>query len=271
MNNSIDQEYKHYPRVLSIAGSDSGAGAGIQADIKAISACGAYAMTAITAITAQNTLGVVGIHPIPIETVGMQIAAVCEDIGVDAVKIGMLHSIEIIEKVAELLRQYQPDYIVLDPVMIATSGASLFQQEAVGSLVELLIPLATLITPNIPEAEALTGISIESEEDYDLAAERILKMGAQAVLLKGGHQSSDILTDRLYIAGQRYDFSNPRIDTPNTHGTGCSLSSAIAAFLAQGLDVASAVEHGIAYVHLAISSGAAYEMGRGHGPINHFF
>ena len=262
---------KSYKKVLSIAGSDSGGGAGIQADIKAISACGSYAMTAITAITVQNTLGVAGIHPVPSSYVADQMAAVIEDIGVDAVKIGMLPSIETVERVADVLRRYGISRVVVDPVMVSTSGSCLSGEEVMASIRELLFPLAELITPNIPEAEFLTGLTIRSDSDFAEAAAELQSQGAKNVLLKAGHCDGGTVADHLYEGKQCTVFRYDRIETNNTHGTGCTLSSAIAAFLAQGYSLREAVERAEAYVHEAIRRGSDYAIGHGHGPLHHFY
>lgn len=264
---------RQYKRVLTIAGSDSGGGAGIQADLKAISACGAYGMTAITAITAQNTRGVSGIHPVPVEMIEKQIRAVVEDIGVDAVKIGMLHSAEVIETVARLLKEYQCPHIVLDPVMVATSGDKLLQDEAIDALKSALIPLADLITPNIPEAAILLGKKELDTNVLPAAARELGKLGSKAVLLKSGHIDRSRLTDILFesAGGLSYMFDYKRIETDNTHGTGCTLSSAIAASLALGHPLQEAVRLASDYIHEAIARGADYTLGGGHGPVHHFY
>ncbi len=262
---------KRYRTVLSIAGSDSGGGAGIQADIKAISANGCYAATAITAITVQNTVGVGGVHVVPDDVVEGQIDAVLGDIGADAVKLGMLPTVGVVKAVARMLRKYKVANVVLDPVMIATSGDRLIAPEAVSAICEELLPLSTLVTPNIPEATFISGAEIASESDFGQAAARIMEMGAKAVLLKSGHLNGAELTDVLFEPSDTHRYSFRRIDTPNTHGTGCSLSSAVAAFLALGHPLHEAVGLAEDYIHEAISSGAKYEIGKGHGPIDHFW
>lgn len=262
---------KQYSRVLTIAGSDSGGGAGIQADIKSIAACGGFAMTAITAITVQNTLGVSSIHNIPADTVSAQIEAVIGDIGVDAIKIGMLSSAEIVTAVADSIRKFVIPAIILDPVMVATSGDTLLHSGAAQTLIRELFPLSTLVTPNIPEAEAISGIKITSPESVRQAAAAICGMGAKAVLIKGGHGSDATIVDTLFDGEKVYEFCSQRIDTPNTHGTGCSLSSAIATYVARGYTLPDAVEAGILYVNQAIAAGSAYQIGHGHGPIHHSF
>jgi hydroxymethylpyrimidine/phosphomethylpyrimidine kinase len=267
---------KHYARVLSIAGSDSGGGAGIQADLKTCSALGCYGMTAITAITVQNTLGVTGIHGIPLETVRGQIDAVVGDIGVDAVKIGMLATPEVVQVVADAIRRHGIHNVVLDPVMVATSGDRLIAPETAEVLVRELFPLATVITPNLDEAAMLLGRSIGGIEALDGAVADLLALGgsgAPAVLLKGGHLPGDLVMDVLGRQGQgRGDYlrlQSPRIVTHNGHGTGCTLSSAIASFLAQGLPLLDAVTEARSYILGAIAAGADVYTGHGHGPLNH--
>jgi len=264
---------KKYHRVLTIAGSDSGGGAGIQADLKTFSALGCYGMSAITALTAQNTVAVTQIHEVPPAFVAAQIDAVIEDIGVDAVKIGMLSSPEIIEIVASRLEVHQVNKIVLDPVMVAKSGDKLLKEEAIQTLKSRLIPMATIITPNIPEAEVLTGMIITSPEDAEQAAHALSNLGPEAILIKGGHSSEEVSRDVLLLKNppQMIQLMDKRIITNNTHGTGCTLSSAIAANLAKGLEVLAAVQAAKAYISKAIAAGAAYEIGSGHGPVLHFF
>lgn len=264
---------RHYRKVLTIAGSDSGGGAGIQADIKTISACGCYAMSAITAITAQNTLGVTDVHAVPASTVRAQITSVLGDIGADAVKIGMLLSPEIIAAVAESLKAHEASHIVLDPVMVAKSGDRLLQDEAIETLDRCLVPQVRLITPNIPEAEILLGRKVRSQDDMASMAEEISGGRGVSVLLKGGHLSGSELVDTLYSApeGRVTEFRSERISTGNTHGTGCTLSSAAASFLARGLSLERAVASACEYVHRAIVAGADYTTGEGHGPVHHFF
>ena len=233
---------KHYYRVLTIAGSDSGGGAGIQADIKAISAMGCYAASAITAITVQNTLGVQAVHPVPLDILQGQIEAVLSDIGADAVKIGMLHSAEVVELVADMLEKYSIANVVLDPVMVSTSGHRLIEEDAVAVIKTRLMPLARVITPNLPEAEILAGCSISGEEDFDAVARRLSDNGAVSVLLKAGHLENDELVDYFYNAEEDSMTRLPsrRVHTMNTHGTGCTLSSAFAAALAKGEDLTQA-------------------------------
>lgn len=261
---------RRYVRVLSIAGSDSGGGAGIQADLKTFSALGCYGMTAITAITAQNTCGVTGIHGIPPEMLQAQIDAVVQDIGVDAVKIGMLHAPEVVRVVADAIRTHQLPHVVLDPVMVATSGDRLIAEETVGVLVRELFPLAEVITPNLDEAGWLLGRKIEGIGMLDEAAQALRGLGAQAALLKGGHLPGDEVVDVLALPdGRCHRLASPRIATRNGHGTGCTLSSAIAAQLALGLPLVPAVEAARAYILGAIAAGADVTTGRGQGPLNH--
>ena len=262
---------RRYARVLSIAGSDSGGGAGIQADLKTFSALGCYGMTAITAITAQNTCGVTGIHGIPPAMLKAQIDAVVEDIGVDAVKIGMLHSPEVVRVVADAIRIHRLPHVVLDPVMVATSGDRLIAAETAAVLVESLFPLAEVVTPNLDEAGWLLGRAIDGVDALDAAAHDLLRLGAQAALLKGGHLPGDWVVDVLAIrnVAQVQRLQSQRIATHNGHGTGCTLSSAIAAYLALGLPLAQAMEQARAYILGAIAAGADVRTGQGHGPLNH--
>lgn len=261
-----------YTRVLSIAGSDSGGGAGIQADLKTFAALGCYGMTAITALTAQNTLGVSAIHSVPPEMLKAQLCAVFDDIGVDAVKIGMLHAPDIVRTVAWALRHYQVQRVVLDPVMVATSGDTLITPSTVQVLVDELFPLATVITPNLDEAALLLGRRIESARELEPAARDLLAMGAPAVLLKGGHLPGDEVTDLLVTGvGPVQRLASPRIVSRNTHGTGCTLSSAIAAYLAIGEPLDQAVARARGYILQAIAQGADVYTGAGHGPLDHGF
>jgi hydroxymethylpyrimidine/phosphomethylpyrimidine kinase len=263
---------KHYHRVLTIAGSDSGGGAGIQADLKTISACGCFGTSALTAITAQNTLGVTDIHAIPVTTIEAQIRAVLDDIGTDAVKLGMLHSVEVIECVARLLAEYKISNIVLDPVMVATSGDKLIQDEAISALQEMVFPLARLITPNIPEAEIISGREIADEAQLEETAAQLARRFSLSVLAKGGHLENDSLVDILYDyeMSDLSRFTNQKVTTLNTHGTGCTLSSALASFLARGLSLIDATDRAIGYINISIKAGAAYRLGEGHGPVHHF-
>ena len=261
-----------YPRLLTIAGSDSGGGAGIQADLKTFSALGCVGMSAITALTAQNTCGVRAIHGVPPDMLASQIDAVVEDIGVDAVKIGMLHSPEIVQAVADAIDRHALRHVVLDPVMVATSGAVLIDSPAIAALVRELFARAVLITPNLEEASLLVGHTLTGEQDMQAAALELLAKGAQAVLLKGGHLAGDVVSDLLQVAGAApYWMRAPRIATANTHGTGCTLSSAIAAYLALDHSLIDAIEAARVYVRGALSAGATIKTGQGSGPLNHGF
>lgn len=259
-----------YVRVLSIAGSDSGGGAGIQADLKTISALGCYGMTAITAVTAQNTVGVSAIHGVPPEALRAQIRAVLDDIGADAIKIGMLHTPEVVGVVSQALDDYRIAHVVLDPVMVATSGDRLMAQETVQVLVSELFHRATLITPNLDEAGLLLGRPITRADEFDVATHDLLKLGTPAVLLKGGHLACDEIVDVLATdQGLTQRWASPRIASRNVHGTGCTLSSAIAAHLALGASLPQAVAHARSYVLAAMAAGTAVRTGAGHGPLNH--
>jgi hydroxymethylpyrimidine/phosphomethylpyrimidine kinase len=259
-----------YPRVLSIAGSDSGGGAGIQADLKTFSALGCYGMTAITALTAQNTQGVRSIHGVPPAMLRDQIDAVVEDIGVDAVKIGMLHSPEIVLTVADAIDRHALKNVVFDPVMVATSGAVLIDSPAIEVLVRELFPRAMLVTPNLDEAALLVNRPLKNADDMEAAARELLNKGARAVLLKGGHLPGDTVMDLLLTAaGERHWMRASRIHSANTHGTGCTLSSAIAAGLALGQPLLEAVEAARAYVRAGLQAGAKVKTGAGSGPLNH--
>ena len=261
-----------YLRLLSIAGSDSGGGAGVQADLKTFAALGCFGMTAITALTAQNTTGVRAIHAVPLAMLVAQIDAVVEDIGVDAVKIGMLHSAPTIQTVAAAVDRHQLRQVVLDPVMVATSGAALIDPSAITALVRLMFPLALLVTPNLDEAALLVGRPLHTEADMASAAQQLLDMGARAVLLKGGHLAGHSVADLLLQAGAPPLWMRaPRIATPNTHGTGCTLSSAIAAGLALGDDLPQAVQKARDFVRGALAAGADVRTGAGSGPLNHGF
>lgn len=258
--------------MLSIAGSDPSGGAGIQADLKAISACGCFATTAITAIVDENTIGVYGVHPIPIPFIQGQIKSVLDDIGTDAIKIGMLHSSELIRAVLESLEPYQIKNIVLDPVMVATSGDKLLQDEAIDTLKNELIPHVRVITPNIPEAEILLGEKIDDRSDLIGCAHRLSQGRKVSVMLKAGHLTGDWLTDIFYNAesDEVVELSSRRIDTLNTHGTGCTFSSAFAAYLALGHPLNDAAKKAKEYINQAIIAGASYSIGKGHGPVHHF-
>ena len=262
-----------YRRVLTIAGSDSGGGAGIQADLKTFAALGCYGMSAITALTAQNTVGVSGIHPVPPDFAEAQIAAVLEDIGADAVKIGMLYSVELIRVVAEQLQKFNARNIVLDPVMVAQSGDRLLRDDAVGAISEYLMPLADIVTPNIPEAEVLVGRALRTRDELRAAACELARHGSRSVLIKGGHLEHEDSCDLLYLSGENrfVELTAERVRTRNNHGTGCTLSSAIAAHLARGSGIEEAVRRAKEYISHAIRAGAGYTIGRGHGPVHHFF
>ena len=253
---------------LSIAGSDSCGGAGIQADLKTMTMNGVYAMTAVTALTAQNTTGVRAIQEATPEFLGQQIDAVFEDIFPDAVKIGMVSASELIRVIAKKLRDYEAKHIVVDPVMVATSGHRLLVPEAEQTLKEVLLPLADVLTPNIPEAEVLTGKTIENLSDMEEAAKAIGAMGAKAVLVKGGHRVEDA-TDILFDGQKLHYFKGKRVESTSTHGTGCSLSSAIASDLANGMSLIDAVAEAKQYVYEGIAH--AEPIGKGHGPIHHFY
>ncbi|GAB6053217.1 bifunctional hydroxymethylpyrimidine kinase/phosphomethylpyrimidine kinase [Magnetospira thiophila] len=256
-------------RVLIVAGSDSGGGAGIQADLKTVTCLGGYAATAITALTAQNTMGVSGILDVPPDFIARQMIAVLEDIGADCIKLGMLHRPEVIEAVVEVLDSHAPDVpLVVDPVMVAKGGATLLEESAVSALKSLLLSRASLLTPNVPEAEVLTEISVTDAQSVEHAGRLLSAMGAKAVLMKGGHLVGDTVIDRLMEGGKvSRTFSSPRIETRHTHGTGCTLASAIATGLAQGLSVVDAVTRARRYVQLAIET--APGLGQGQGPLNH--
>ncbi len=264
---------KKYRRVLAIAGSDSGGGAGIQADIKTISAMGCYAASAVTAITVQNTLGVQAVYPVPLDILEGQIDAVLSDIGADAIKIGMLHSAEVVNLVADLLEKYEIRNVVLDPVMVSTSGHRLIEEEAVEVINTRLMPLARVITPNVPEAEILAGCPISCGDVFDDIARRLSGSAGVSVLLKAGHLSGETLVDYFYNAedGTMTQLPSKRVQTRNTHGTGCTLSSAFAAALAKGEDLTAAAVSAKKYIEQAIISGAEYEIGSGYGPVDHFW
>lgn len=253
---------------LTIAGSDSSGGAGIQADIKTMTMNGVFAMSAITALTAQNTTGVTGIMEVPPQFLTEQINDVFRDIRPDAVKIGMVSSSGLIEAIADRLKAFSAENIVVDPVMVATSGARLISEEAVSTMKRELLPLAAVITPNIPEAEILAGISICSEDDMLAAAKAIYEAHGCAVLCKGGHHLNDA-NDLLFSNGESRWFRGKRIDNPNTHGTGCTLSSAIASNIAKGFDLFTSVERAKAYISGALA--AMLDLGKGSGPMNHAF
>lgn len=264
----MDKEEIKLKKVLTIAGSDSSGGAGIQADLKTFSAQVTFGMSVITAVTAQNTQGVFAVQDITPEVIGKQIDAIFEDIAVDGVKIGMVSQVETIKIISEKLRQYKPKNVVVDPVMVSKSGFYLLNPEAEEVLIKELIPLATIVTPNIPEAEVITGLSIKTLDEMKKAAELIYKMGPANVLVKGGHLEDDS-TDILFDGKEFYYFNAKRIATKNTHGTGCTLSSAIAANLAKGKSVFEAVKAAKEYINIAIEH--SLSIGKGVGPTNHFY
>ena len=260
---------RNYFTVLTIAGSDSSGGAGIQADIKTMSAIGCYGMSAITSITAQNTTGVRSIMPVTPQVVADQIDMVMEDVPPLAIKIGMLCNAEIAATVADKLEQYRPGNVVLDPVMVSTSGSLLLEQDAIDVVTSRLFPMSTIITPNQHEARVLTG-----ETETDRQARVLMDMGAENILIKGGDTDrNDVKIDFLYLDKKisPIRLSSDAVDTPNTHGTGCTLSSAIASFLALGYDLTSAVRHAKLYISHALEAGSFVTVGKGHGPVNHFF
>ena len=258
-------------RVLIIAGSDSGGGAGIQADLKTVTCLGGYAMTAITALTAQNTQGVTAIHDVPADFISEQIRVVLNDLGADCIKTGMLSQPATIHAICDALEETGKGIpMVVDPVMVAKGGASLLAEQAMSALKGRLIPLATVLTPNVPEAEALSGVSIQTKKDMETAAKALFKLGPKAVLMKGGHldEESDVVTDYLFDdEGNIYTFEGKRIQTRHTHGTGCTTASAIACGVAQGLSMKEAVARAKSYVFKAIETAPGF--GSGHGPLNH--
>jgi hydroxymethylpyrimidine/phosphomethylpyrimidine kinase len=264
---------KQYCKVLTIAGSDSGGGAGIQADLKTFSAIGCYGMSVITALTAQNTRGVTGIHAVPPSFAGQQIDAVLSDIGADAVKIGMLYSAELIAVVAGALKKHGARNIVLDPVMVAQSGDKLLQDDAIEAIKSHLMPLADVVTPNIPEASVLCGRRLEKWSDIESAAKMLAQCGSSSILIKGGHGNENKSTDLLFLARENrfVRLTADRVETENNHGTGCTLSSAIASYMAKGKDIEDAVQKAKTFMNRAIAAGAAYKLGHGHGPVHHFF
>lgn len=264
---------RQYRKVLTIAGSDSGGGAGIQADLKTFSAIGCYGMSVITALTAQNTRGVSGIHAVPAAFAVQQIEAVFDDMGADAVKIGMLYSAELIEAVSEALKKHNARKIVLDPVMVAQSGDKLLQDDAIEAIKTHLMPLADVVTPNIPEASVLCGRRLKKWSDIERAAETLAHHGSRSILIKGGHGDENKSTDLLFLAREKrfVRLEADRIETINNHGTGCTLSSAIAGYMAKGKDIEAAVQKAKTFMNQAIAAGAAYKLGHGHGPVHHFF
>lgn len=263
----------HYNRCLTIAGSDSGGGAGIQADLKTFGALGCFGMTAITALTAQNTTGVTAIEAVGPEFVAEQIQAVLTDIGVDAVKIGMLFSSEIVQAVADGLKRFKVRRIVLDPVMVAQSGDKLLQQDAIDAIKTNLMPLAAVVTPNIPEASVMVGKHLEKKADIRHAAKQLAENGCRAVLIKAGHLKGKRSTDLLYLSDDNrfVEIDGPRINTVNNHGTGCTLSSAITAYLARGEGLEKAIQKAKTYIQGALKAGALFQIGQGHGPVHHYY
>ena len=262
-----------YTKVLTIAGSDSGGGAGIQADLKTFSALGCYGMTVITALTAQNTTGVTGIHAVPPSFAAEQMEAIFTDIGADAVKIGMLYSAELIQTVAAQLVKHKARNIVLDPVMVAQSGDRLLQDDAVESLKKHLMPLAAVITPNLPEAAVLLGRDDIQANEIETVAVSLAGYGSRSVLIKGGHFEDEDSSDFLFLSEEKRleKLDGKRIPTQNNHGTGCTLSSAITAYLAKGEDLETAVRKAKKYISNAIRAGSDYSIGQGHGPVHHFY
>lgn len=261
-----------YKRVLSIAGSDSSGGAGIQADLKTISALGCYGMTVITALTAQNTRGVNAIHPVPPEFVTAQMSAVFDDLGADAVKIGMLYSGELVTAIADLLKKYKVKNIVLDPVMAAQSGGNLAKDDVVDAIKKELLPIVDILTPNIPETCRLLGRDVSDPKEFEQAAADLSSFGTKYILIKGGHMEGEEACDWLYSSSEKQllRLREKRIITRNNHGTGCTLSSAIAAFLAIGESMESAVGQAKKYLTQALLKGAGYKIGQGCGPVHHF-
>ena len=270
---NMKNEIKTYRRALTIAGSDPSGGAGLQADLKTFSALGCYGMSAVVAVVDENTVGVTGVHPVPVDFVRGQIVSCLDDIGADAIKIGMLHSSELIVAVRDTLARYDIKNIVLDPVMVATSGDPLLRSDAVVTLSDVLIPEVRVITPNIPEAEILIGDKITRQADLPDIAKMLSRDRKVSVLLKAGHLSDDELVDVFYNAetDEIVRLASKRVRTCNTHGTGCTLSSAMAAFLAKGYSLNDAARGAKDYISKAIESGACYKIGHGHGPVNHFF
>jgi len=265
------KKYK-YSSVLTIAGFDGSGGAGIQADIKTISALGCYATSVLTALPVQNTQGVSNIFPIPIEAVSEQIESILDDIFPDAIKIGMVHTPELVETIAKTLGKYKNVPIVFDPVMVATSGHRLIEEKTIKTIIEKLFPIAHIITPNMDEAGILANMKVETLDDMKIAGEKIKELGCKNILLKGGHLETELITSLLYNNEGHYKtFESAKMKTNNTHGSGCTLSSAIASFIAQGNSIDKAVELAQNYVSDAIYHGFDVETGKGNGPLNHFF
>ncbi|MGM0829358.1 MAG: bifunctional hydroxymethylpyrimidine kinase/phosphomethylpyrimidine kinase [Bacillota bacterium] len=255
-------------KALTIAGSDSGGGAGIQADIKTFQELGSYGMSVITAVTAQNTLGVQGVYPVSMEGIVQQLDAIGQDLVPHASKTGMLHSGEVIEAVSERIHHYGWKNLVVDPVMIAKGGAKLLQDEAIRALKEQLIPLSAVITPNLPEAEVITGIKIETLDNRKDASKMLIEMGAKSVVIKGGHADGEQVIDLFYDGTTFEEMVSPRIETSHTHGTGCTFSAAITAQLAKGMDIKEAVKTAKTFIRAAIENPLG--IGNGHGPTNHW-
>lgn len=261
-----------YPAVLTIAGSDSGGGAGIQADLKTISALGCYGTSAITAITAQNTMGITNLFELPVAIVIDQLKAVLEDIRPHAIKIGMLPNSTLLHAISDTLKRYPEIPVILDPVMISTSGRRLMEEDTIELMKTVLIPLTALVTPNLDEAAVLTGMEISTVEQMKVAAQHILSFGGQAVLIKGGHLQGNKLYD-VYLdqTGLEFVYENDTILSQNTHGTGCTLSAAIACFIARNMEITEAIKNAESYVHRAIAEGLDVKTGEGKGPLNHFY
>ena len=262
---------KKFVRALSIAGFDGSGGAGIQADIKTFSALGCYAMSVLTALPVQNTTGVKKIYALPLSCIEEQCEAIFEDIGVDIVKIGMLFNSDIIEIVSKVLKKYKPKSVVVDPVMVAKSGDALLQAEAIDALVEKIFPLSTIITPNIPEASAILGEEINSDSDMLDVAIKLSKLGPKSVIVKGGHSKSNFCRDLLYYDDNKYRFDAERIDTKNTHGTGCTFSAAIGVFLGYEYSIPESVKRAKTYITNALNAYKDQKIGKGHGPVHHFY
>jgi len=265
------KKYK-YPSVLTIAGFDGSGGAGIQADIKTISALGCYATSVLTALPVQNTQGVRNIFPIPVEAVSEQIEAILDDIFPDAIKIGMVHTPELVETIVKTLAKYKKVPIVFDPVMVATSGHRLIEEKTIETIIEKLFPISDIITPNMDEAAILAKMEVKNLDDMKIAGERIKELGCKNILLKGGHLETEMLTSFFYNDQNDYQsFKSEKVDTKNTHGSGCTLSSAIASFIARGKSMDEAVAFAQYYVSEAVLKGSDVQTGKGNGPLNHFF
>ena len=265
------KKYK-YPSVLTIAGFDGSGGAGIQADIKTISALGCYATSVLTALPVQNTMGVRNIFPIPVQAVSEQIESILDDIFPDAIKIGMVHTPELVETIVETLAKYKKVPIVFDPVMVATSGHRLIEEENIQTIIEKLFPISDIITPNMDEASILANMEVKTLDNMKIAGENIKKLGCNHILLKGGHQTTEKITSLLYSDKEDFQtFESLKLNTKNTHGSGCTLSSAIASFIAQGKSIDEAVTLAQNYVSEAIYHGRDVQTGKGNGPLNHFF